>query len=254
MRALVAAGILMLLTACDAVSGLDDFMVVPATTTTGGGGVGGAGAGGAGGVGGVSTGGTGGAPIPVDCKEVATSSGVYAIDPDGEGGNAPFDAYCDQLLDDGGWTLVARSAPGGGGDFGWLVDAGTVQDGTVPYVLNARRAGLAFTEILLVARGLDPQAYRIEGVPAGFITDHEREVWAHDGNITTVLGDCDPMDGPSMLSFLGFTDRTDRFFARDQGNEDSLHGLEADGWQLNDNNDCNYEGDLGDQAGEIYVR
>ncbi|TNF25669.1 MAG: DUF4215 domain-containing protein [Deltaproteobacteria bacterium] len=49
------------------------------------------------------------------CKQLLdlgyTSSGVYTIDPDGAGGMAPLQTYCDQVTDGGGWTRVVNAVP-----------------------------------------------------------------------------------------------------------------------------------------------
>lgn len=43
-----------------------------------------------------------------------TTSGIYKVDSDGVGGNPPYDCYCDQVNDGGGWTLVFNHNTAGG--------------------------------------------------------------------------------------------------------------------------------------------
>jgi len=54
---------------------------------------------------------SGGSAPKTSCLEIlqtgaSTGNGVYTIDPDGTGGNDPYQAYCDMTYDGGGWTKV----------------------------------------------------------------------------------------------------------------------------------------------------
>jgi hypothetical protein len=193
-------------------------------------------------------------------------SGVYDVI---TGTRAVVQVYCDMDSFGGGWTLVARSAELDASApevaFGWRNRTGTLApsgDGA-PYSLGITGALVfPFTEILFGARGdgktwNGPVYDRV--VPSSFLDDYANQGTA-PGPSDWRAGSCKPdptHDQPSMLSVLGFTDRSDSFFFSDQPT--SFFGLYADRWDTNgaqatNANRCSYTGDLTDKQGMIFVR
>lgn len=94
---------------------------------------------------------------PVNCQAIKTAtpaslSGAYSIDPDGTGGNPPFQAYCDMTTLGGGWTLVMNLDTSDGNvmhyDNALWTNASSY--GTVPSSLlnvNDYKNGSAFTAL-----------------------------------------------------------------------------------------------------------
>ncbi|MFN3200328.1 MAG: fibrinogen-like YCDxxxxGGGW domain-containing protein [Bradymonadia bacterium] len=57
------------------------------------------------------------AQTPTSCASIlnnglSNGDGVYTIDPDGNGANAPFSVWCDMTTDGGGWTVIANNDNG----------------------------------------------------------------------------------------------------------------------------------------------
>ena len=198
-------------------------------------------------------------PLPTarSCREVlardpSAPTGVHEILNEDDG--TAMEVHCEMVLDGGGWTLVARSAPGPDGPFGWGVQRGTLGDEEEPYSLGVLDLGLEFTEVLVAQRSgfAEPveNAYRI-AVPAGFLDDYREEAYQSSGAVT-VLGGCAPGSGPTMLRWLGYTEEEDRYFFRDfEGGHP--YGLWPNGFRLFYDS-CSAGGGLNDEQGALFVR
>jgi hypothetical protein len=129
------------------------------------------------------------------------ASGLYTLDPDGAGGAAPYDAYCEMDLDDGGWQLAlkadGRTATFGYDDALWgdanLLNATSeslaMEEAKLPPFLRAEVG-----EVLVVISGATPGAGT--GLTDGAYTTLRlearagslRELFAFDRFVPTAAG------------------------------------------------------------------
>jgi hypothetical protein len=202
---------------------------------------------------------TTGEPLPTarSCAEVRdedrqAQTGVHPIVSTSDG--TVVEVWCDMEVDGGGWTLVARSANGGNGAFGWGVARGEMEDITQPYSLDVMSLGMPFSEILVGERSgwaaVVENAYVIT-VPDGFIEDYREEPYETD-TPRTVLGDCEPSGGPEMLRWIGYTEDDENYFFRDFSDNHNW-GLYPHEWRMA-YDDCDRGGWLDDAQGAVFVR
>jgi hypothetical protein len=195
----------------------------------------------------------------------SVGTGYYWIDPDGAGGQAASEVWCDMSTADGGWTLVGRSRPGGwapgcagtdgGSNFGWRSAQGAVRNDSLAYAYNAAGRGLRFSELLFgdygTGKAWGSYVYR-RPVPLDFITNPAYQTGTIDLSFPPIIvNSACPVGSGWMFRYMGFTNNTDTFYFRDvPGNG---YGLTATGWG-SCYNDCYSGGGLNGRQGQIMVR
>lgn len=192
----------------------------------------------------------------------AVGDGVYRIQPGGAGA-ATLDVYCDQTLDAGGWTLVARSKPGNTRQwacdgypstitFGWLSSTGALGDETQPYNIDARNLQ-PFTQIAFggytTGKTWSDHVYR-HTVAEDFLSARLNSHYAI-GAPTVISGGAATF---WMAAYIGFVSNTTTYHWRDMNANG--YGLTAEGWATcyADSFQSGYAGYLNTKQGMIMVR
>jgi hypothetical protein len=183
----------------------------------------------------------------------ATGSGTYRIQHAGVQTNV----YCDMTTAGGGWTLIARSAPGAASTtFGYKFKIGAIGDDTVPYSLGDV-AALKPTQVLFGnydgALTWGSHVYT-NTLPAGLFTSYESS-GVYAGRPTPVSGGVTTF---GMADFMGYSGRGNGFYFRDN-EHDYFYGLGPAGWDTAYQDDApqapaGWNGFLYGRQGWIFVR
>jgi hypothetical protein len=156
--------------------------------------------------------------------------------------------FCDMTTSGGGWTLVARSAPGGtsSGNFGWYGVEGAVSNVSAPYSIGVLNKNLPFTQILFGDAPGNANAWGAHinmnnASRATLVANQSTNVWI---GVPTAISSS-ASTGFAMADYMGFTSvDTNIYYFRDV-TPNAGYGLAAWGWDTAYGNGTS---DVGGQA------